>query len=270
MGSLSLVEEQRILNDRRKSRAYRVASALALVIAIVMFLSLGASRFGGESAEGYEMNVVTEGLGVLVSTGITVFLVDWLNDRRAQQRLKRQLVYRASSRANVVALSAVESLSHELWLRESEGALQGAGLYGANLQDAPLVGANLHGTILQNANLKGANLFDADLSWAYVPEADLRCAILLEANLNEAEIWDTDLRGAILWGADLTSATFIGPGLDRRDNADQHTIMPNGCLYNTELDLGQFTDTRHKDFDKTMEEINRIRSQMGYEVWGNS
>ncbi len=91
--------------------------------------------------------------------------------------------------------------------------LQGADLAGANLQEADLAGANLQGAELYSANLAGAQLKDADLRGVFLSSANLQGAELYSANLHGAQLMDADLRGAFLSSANLRGVSLSNADL---------------------------------------------------------
>jgi hypothetical protein len=140
-----------------------------IIILIIGFL-LGAVWFKGtDDGLGYLTNLYTE----IISIGMTLVILDRINEYRDTQRLKRRLVREAGSKAQNTAVSAVDWLRHEGWLTGDDGFLTGVLLTAANLEGANFNDANLEGTNFNNANLTGARLFSATLS-----DADLIYAIL--------------------------------------------------------------------------------------------
>ena len=74
----------------------------------------------------FKLNLSTEILGVIASTGVTLFFLDKLNQRRDRENLKRRLIGEARSRSHDIAISAVEWMDREGWLRGEDGLLKGA------------------------------------------------------------------------------------------------------------------------------------------------
>ncbi len=77
----------------------------------------------------YRPNLITEALGI----GFTVLIIDWIYEQRARRELRRRLKREAGSRANAIAISAVEWIRAEGWLEGDDGLLKGANLINANL-----------------------------------------------------------------------------------------------------------------------------------------
>ncbi len=195
----------------------------------------------------FAANVITE----VISIAVTVLIIERLNQRRATEQQKAELILQMGSSDNSFAREAVRKLGHYGWIKD--GSLQGVDLKKANLQKADLWEANLQEAMLQDANLQkatlgganlqkailsfanlqethlsgvnlqeadlgGTNLQKTDLTGANLQEADLRNANLQEAylrnaNLRETYLWGTNLQKAILWLTNLQKAEFIGTNL---------------------------------------------------------
>ena len=245
----------------------------------------------------FKLNLSTEILGVIASTGVTLFFLDKLNQRRDRENLKRRLIGEAGSRSNDIAISAVEWMRRERWLKGADGLLQGANLIEANLQDAHLGGANLikaelgvadlrkanmWNANLRNANLSGAKLRGTSLLMADLQEADLRSAQMQESNLMQANLEEADLRSADLQKAslrlanlqhvklceaNLEDARFDGAFMREADiiGVDfSGAIMPDGKLaYESGSDVRKFTDPTHPEFSKAIEDVKRVRRELG-------
>ena len=169
-------------------------------------------------------NLFTVLFEVQVGAGVTVLVIDRFNEYRATESLKRRLTREAGSRSHDIAISAVEWMDREGWLRGEEGLLKGANLREARLHEARLEGANLAGAnleladltgaMLNDANLRDANLFGAKLEKAHLNGANLECAelsfaVLTLANLHKANLRCASLMKANLDGAFLAQAVFI-------------------------------------------------------------
>lgn len=229
------------LIDRHK-RKFRFAAVLIIIAALFVL--------GWQGGEDYVTNIYTELLGVVVSAGVTVVIVDSAYERQARIRLQRDLVNDAGSRSNDIAMHAIDRLRQNGWLTGSRGALRSADLRSANLQtvdmrldDAGFPGdpsiikrlgfktlAKRHGTNLENAqlfraNLRRANLFFASLEKAILIQTDLTkveamlanlesaslfAAVMVEADFSRANLKNADLSRANLRGADLSYADLRG------------------------------------------------------------
>lgn len=212
-------EERRneIREIHRTYKSFYVVTSIAVALGVVIFI--GAAVFA-EDAIGYAMNLVTEGFGVAVSVVITVFVIDRIYDRRAEERqteeLKRRLVREAGSRSNDLAIVAIDELQNRGWLEGDNSLLKEVDLYKAELQKANLSYCNLVRTVfymanLQEANLAGSNLYEAlfdnaNLQRAQLLGADLRNAHLSQAKLQDSELYETNLTGAALIGTQFQRA----------------------------------------------------------------
>ena len=206
---------------------------LAVGLAVGIGIYIGAAWFGENpdyDNRDYVMNLVTEGIGVLASIGITVLFIDQLNAHRERKNLKRRLVREARSRSNDIAISAVEWLRAEGWLTGDDGLLQGTRLRNANLRGVDLTKANLQRVDLSWANLQRANLTKAklqgailgmaelqgaNLMWAFLQRAHLSLAFLQGAHLMIAKLQGADLSGADLTSANLQNAKLQGADLTK-------------------------------------------------------
>gem|GEM_PF-6497559 len=118
---------------------------LLILGALILFAAgyfFGRAQYGGESPsvnDGYQLNLYTEGLGVIV----TVVLVSLVNHLFKIRDLKKQLVNRAGSTFRDRALDAIEDLRENEWLTSDNGLLKKANLVGAKLEGANLELANL-------------------------------------------------------------------------------------------------------------------------------
>lgn len=263
-----------------------------LILLIIGFV-LGASLFqGNDKGFGYVTNLYTE----IISIGITLVILDRINEYRETQRLKRRLVREAGSKANNTAVSAIDWIRHENWLIDDNGLLIGADLSFANLEGALLNNANLSGANLflvnlktvslieanlerinlNNANLERANLWQASLKMATLSGANLVGVTLGDVDLGGAYLSDSNLTKAYLGGANLTGANLNNAKLDNiiwesELNGKLHTaIMPDGSIWTPKTDMTRFTDSEHPEFQITLGKINAIRGKMGLEPIGSS
>lgn len=160
---------------------------------------------------------------------ITVGVLGWLNNRRAQRDLEAELMRRIRSSVRDVAVAAVEELkflgyfdqnrdtfngvdlSGVQWAEANLRAINLAGtkLVGSNLKGADLFQANLVGANLENANLEKANLFDSNLQKVYMNFANLQFTDVEYANLNGAQLMSADLQEANLLCADLRGGNLV-------------------------------------------------------------
>jgi hypothetical protein len=201
----------------------------SLLVAIGILI--GAIAFSSDlDRSAYFINLYTSLLSILV----TVFVIDFLNRRREDQRelrqLQQQLIHDAGSTSNEIAKNAVHQLNMRGWLEGDNGLLRGAYLYNANLEGADLFKANLEGADLHSANLEkgnlisvnlqGANLQGANLHKAYVSYANMQGSCLVFANLQEVDFTETNLKEADLRYAKLQGAHFRKTNLEGADLSD--------------------------------------------------
>ena len=263
-GLRGLVEDMSRREERERKHEQCLGRYKAAWMIVLFLLCLtGAFKYfeaqHKNEPDDFKLNLSTEILGVIASTGVTLFFLDKLNQRRDRENLKRRLIGEARSRSHDIAISAVEWMDREGWLRGEDGLLKGAelpgarletarlsganfvgsnlahaNLSGANLQDASLIGAslfmaNLHGAVLKDADLRGAYLNDANLHRAGLPGAnmeniigikiDLSMAGLMDVVLRDADIKLADLQGAQLWDTDFTGANLLGAKLANVEEA---------------------------------------------------
>jgi hypothetical protein len=184
----------------------------------------------------YYVNVYT---GVL-STLVTIGVIDRLNNRRTRQQLKAQLIREMSSSDNGIARRAVRELRENGAVQD--GSLKSAFLAFANLNQANLMWANLasaqlDGAQLQQAWLDNAHLYKASLQQANLDGAVLDCTNLPFANLKGTILHRAHLNNAELVFADFTDAQF-----------DSETLLPDGTYWNHATDMARFTDPEHSYF----------------------
>jgi hypothetical protein len=186
----------------------------------------------------------------LVTITIAVLTIDWLNERRAEQQLKVQLIREMGSPDNGIALRAVDELQIRGWVED--GSLQGAFLNRANLERVLLPRANLRHAQLRYANLRWAVLSDADLRGAHLWKTDLQKALMSRTDLRGASMMPyVNLRGAILRNANLQGmrprAVLQGANLQWEApltdqqlvtlNSLMGTTMPDGSRYDGRFNL---------------------------------
>ena len=237
--------------------AYRILGGIVLV---GLGIWIGSLIFAGDN--GYGTNLYTE----LISIGVTVFILDFLNRRRDERRriedLKERLLRDIRSSENSVAKQAAHELREYGWLDRKTGLLQGANLNSANLQEANLWGAKMQGAhlleanlqgadlevaSLQGADLSGANLQGAHLGSVKLQQAKLRRANLQEADLQEANLQGADLSGSNLEGAHLADANLEGANL-KHTKFDEHTVLPNEICWQSDVEMTRFTNRNHPEF----------------------
>jgi uncharacterized protein YjbI with pentapeptide repeats len=170
-----------------------------------------------------------------LSIAFAILVIDRLNERRAEQEFKVQLIREMGSSNNGIALRAVGELEAHNWhdngsLREV--SLPYAGLRGAVLRGFDLQQAGLRGASLQNADFTLANLRRADLSLANLQEARLVGAALQEAQMEGANLRETRLRSAKLQEANGLTDQQLILAHDLRG-----ATLPNCSLYDGRFSL---------------------------------
>ncbi len=209
--------EENDRNHKRRVGIYRTIWMAILFVSLLYGLFKYFQREFKDTPD-FQLNWATELLGVVASTGVTLFFLDKLNERRDQNNLKQRLKGEAGSRSHDIAISAVEWMEREGWLRGKDGLLKGADLREARLSDARMVEANLQGTNLEKAwlckaRLNGANLRDARMMHTKMHNVNLIGAELPNADCHNAELPDARLGGACLEDADLSFACLEGASL---------------------------------------------------------
>ncbi len=236
---------QSILNRLNKFNA-----AFLLLVFGTLILASGFTYVYEDEARNIKQfveDLYANGGAELWSIAITVFVIEFLNDRRSRlERLEREeqarleeiereqqikseaeaqekadLVLQMGSPNNAFAREAVRKLRARGWLQD--GTICGADLSGANLQNANLKEANLRGVRLKKANLRGAVLTEVNLEAAWLTECRLEAANLFNANLNGIRNIETVL-------------------------CKETTILPDGVSWESGTDLRCFTDELHPEF----------------------
>lgn len=172
------------------------------VAVLGIFFLIGLHSFKDRS--GYMANVLTGGMGIVAS----VFVIDQLAHRLAEQREKATLILQLGSPNSLIATEAARALRVRGW--HEDGTLQRARLMNADLSRASLHGFDLTRSVLVGANLENADLYGSHLQYSDFKRANLTMAILENADLREAILESAVLRGADLRGADLRGARTVG------------------------------------------------------------
>jgi len=197
-------------------------------------------------------NFATEALGVLV----TVAVVNAWQDRRAQERLKRELLADIKYGTNADARRAIRRAHEWRWLEKNESILAGKDLRRAELQESTFRCVNLHKADLRNADLSNAR-FDrgSDLSKIQASSAIFASAILHEINLQNAQLFAADLSSTGLRGTDLKGAYLAFADLSKSNlsSADlRYTVLMGANLRNADLWNAQLSeDTVLPDAERT-------------------
>lgn len=243
---------------------------LGLIAYVISDIVEGGSFLS--AAKGFVVSLSTELFGI----ALTVIVIDWLYEKRDEQRRLRQLIREMGSSDNQIAGRAASELRAESWLADGsliDIYLVGANLQGAKLDEAYMAGAklldaNLSEATLGNACLTGANLANANLSGVYMEDANLQNANLEQANFTGAILETADLSGANLWRANLKNAhlqgcNFSGAKLQyanlegaqyltdsqlKQAWALKGAIMPNGQRYDGRFALpGDVSEAKEKE-----------------------
>ncbi|MCY3797034.1 MAG: pentapeptide repeat-containing protein [Chloroflexi bacterium] len=212
---------EEIRKIHRKYRFFYEMLGGAVVLVISVFI--GAAAFSAENVD-YRMNLFTEGMSIVA----TVFMINRWYSHRERESLKRRLIREAGSRSHDIAISAVEWMEREGWLRGEDGLLKGANLTGARLRRARLEGANLEGAELDFADLRGAGLQKAKLNGVNLFMADLRNCLLKDADLCGANLYEAKLRRAALPGANMESIN--GVDVDMSNTSLLGTVLKDADL----------------------------------------
>lgn len=268
--------EQEIVDFwKNDGKHYLISGSIILVLVGII---IGGFIFGAEQPFftnnenflGYSTNIFTE----LLSVGITILVLDRLNENREISRLKKRLKVLAKSRNNAVAVGAIDEMRSHNWLEDklleavdlemanlqhanlSEINLQKTNLELANLENADLTGANLNGAnlkeasllnaILQDTNFENANFSEANLNGAFMIRANLQSAYLWQANLSGANLMGTNMKNANLENASLQALSMIGVDLENaillRANLEG-TNLATANLCCADLRLANMEDT---------------------------
>ncbi|MGB6680260.1 MAG: pentapeptide repeat-containing protein [Candidatus Bathyarchaeia archaeon] len=225
---------------------WNTSRILAIALLAVLFSIV---FFGRIRLEDLPANIATE-IGSIV---ITVLLIDALNERRAKQELKQQLIREMGSNNNGVTLRAVEELRAHGWLQD--GSLSGMQFKWANLQRAYLKNANLSGALFGAV----ANILDVEegtkwneyweskypdeynvgtnLRGAFLDHSNLRGTRLNWSNLQAARLFKADLEDAYMFNSDHSGAMGISDNQLARANILLHATMPDGERYDGRYNL---------------------------------
>jgi hypothetical protein len=226
-------------------------------------------------------NISSEFIGI----GIGVLVIDYANERRANQEVERReqerrdwqvrreeaqkkddekkqkwrLKHLVRSQNYVTAINAIEELALQGWLYgewyEEEyddygglGALNEADLHDLDLHNAKLDRADLEESLLDRTNLKGAKLRGARLNRARLRKANLQGADLTLADLSHADLSWANLKGAELNGTWFLGATLLEADLEGAKVSDMLPMFP---VFNRETKLpdGKFWD-EDEDMDR--------------------
>ncbi|MEL6271347.1 MAG: pentapeptide repeat-containing protein [Chloroflexota bacterium] len=222
-------------------RDHRFIVTVALLAVLVIGALLATERIllamipeggGGlvRNKLGFWVNVLTEVFGI----GITVVIIDRINQRRAATQQREQDIKRI--------IREMRSPSAEEGYRAAEEAQEMGILRDGTLNGVYLGTANLSGAKLWRANLSGAHMVGANLSGTTLRIANLSGAIPYDANLSGADLSGANLSGAMLGGANLSGAYLEGATFD------EETTLPDNTKWTPDTDMARYTDPDHPDF----------------------
>ncbi len=211
--------------SRRQQRNFNEI-LLAIIVAIIM-ISLGRwlflavlPRFWDAEELSFFGNLFSEGFGII----ITVIIVDRLNQRRAENELREELLVQVRSQSNDFALNALDRMKLKGWLSENDNLLQDKEIRNAKWQGADLQGINLQGIVLEDAilingelakiNLMFCNLWGTNLSNSNLTKGNLSYARLIASNLFNSNLEGVNLIGASLRKSNLTEAYLSETNLE--------------------------------------------------------
>ena len=247
--------------------AYRILGAIGLVVFGAL---LGKNLF--ENDAGYNINLYTELLGVVLSVVMTVFVIDVMNrrrdERRRQEELKKSLLLEVRSPDALEARKAIHRLNQYGWLQGENGVLRDiylprnklgrVDLKLANLSNSYLYGSDLSGSSFAGATLDNSVLQNANLAGCHFNGAKMRNVDLENANLRNASLVNVDFRGANLKNANLENtliyssvSVFNSSNLqfeDKSQDSRYQTILPDESVAMPNTDMKRFSDPGRPDF----------------------
>lgn len=229
---------------KRHLNIIRIVTVVLFLLLAIWSITLEHNHLViGYSAFASWLTTALTGVGPeLAGIVIGVLTIDFLNELRQDEQLKRLLILQMGSKHNDVTDIAVRTLRTHGWLED--GSLKGANLHRAQLQDAnldkvDLTEASMTGVNLSNASIRGgaklckaflmlvnfssadltgadlrnANLFFANLTKSKLEMTNFEGAQLMRANLNQADLSKANLRGAHLHGADMSHTKLVNADL---------------------------------------------------------
>lgn len=110
-------QEKNRESHKRSRWFYELAAGAAILIISIL---IGAAWFD-DGKQDYRMNLFTEGMGIVA----TVFFINRIYEYRDRKNLKCRLIREAGSRANAIAISAIDQLREEGWLTGDKSSLKG-------------------------------------------------------------------------------------------------------------------------------------------------
>lgn len=177
------MSRQQELAQIRKEYPWFYWFSIGTGVLLILFVIGISLKQGNDMSLSYFTNAYTE----ILSIGVTVIIIYRLDQWRDKQSLKRRLIREAGSQARNTAVSAINWMRHEDWLRGKTTLLKDQRLVDADLSKSDLFGIDMQGINLSFANLSSSNV------WC----SDLEGVMLYRANLEESKLlWD-DFKDAI-------------------------------------------------------------------------
>lgn len=193
----------------------------------------------------FSENFWTEAVGIL----ITVIVIDRIYAANSLHERKILLFNQLKSRANSVAVDALEQIQRQGWLDEAQAYYFDDKKDKVVLRRLELQGASLNGIRLENVELRTSNLYKTGMRNASFIGCDFAFS-----NVENAFLGKTDLRGCDLYKIEGEFA--IDPNSDA-------SILPDGTLWNMQTDFSRFSDPEHHRYKETRVEINQVRQELG-------
>lgn len=217
---------------------------LAIIFLVVGYISQYGTRLSiADLLKDFYANVSTE----FVSIAVTILIIDFLSERRADKNLMQQLAREMGSKDNSFARKAVKELRAHGWL--IDGSLKEFDFGAADLSSADLSNANLSRTTLTATNLSKAFLVSSNLSTATINGSNLEDADLSNSDLSGADLRWSDLSNADLRGANITNTNLEGVALDgakvsleqlKTTKSLAQATMPDGRRYEEWVESNQY------------------------------
>lgn len=227
-----IIEESSETHNKKDKVRWLIIVILLVVSILALYLDfvhdtdpLGISDTLCEFPVYMLISIAPELAGMIIG----VFTIDYLNERRQDKQLKRQLILQVGSRHNDVADTAIRTLQSYGWI--SDGTLKNSNLYKANLEESILNDVDLTGSILSQVNLEEAKLKGANLAGSILSHVNLKKANLEKAILTGAMLWYTDMTMANLKGANFKGLRVYSKEQFSKAESLEGAIMPDGRLY---------------------------------------
>jgi hypothetical protein len=228
----------------RKNRLLLPFSVGSLMFFAGFIIGTASYMSQPEWLSNFSENFWIEAIGIL----ITVIVIDRIYAANSLHDRKILLFNQLKSRANSVAVDALEQIRREGWLDEVLAYYDNEGGR-ASLRHLELQHANLNGIELRNVELRTSKLYETDLRNAKLIGCDLAFS-----NVRNAFLGNTDLRGCDLFRIEGEFAIHSG---------SDASILPDGTLWSRQTDFSRFSDDSHPEYKATRIKINEIRKYVG-------